>query len=118
VRWPRIALPVYWVALAAVTHYPQVQIPGAIPKSDKVVHVVAFGLLAFLFWLFLASRARPLTAASVWIAALVLVPYATLDEYTQQFVGRYTDVADWVANLVGVISVLAFLEIRRRVTSR
>jgi VanZ family protein len=112
--WIRIALPVYWIALFAATHYPRVRIPGEIPGSDKAVHFVAFGLLAFLGWRFLAARTRPLTAASVWIAAAVLIAYATLDEYTQQFVGRYTDLADWLADLAGIICVLAALELRRR----
>ncbi len=112
--WIRIALPVYWIALLAATHYPRVRIPGELPSSDKVVHFVAFGVLAALFWRFLAARPRPVTAATVWIAALVLVLYATLDEYTQQFVGRYTDLADWVADLAGILCVLAALEIRRR----
>jgi VanZ family protein len=112
--WIRIALPVYWIALFAATHYPRVPMPDEIPDSDKAIHFAAFGVLALLYWRFLAARGRPLTAASVWIAALVLVAYATLDEYTQQFVGRYTDLADWIANLAGVLGVLAVLEIRRR----
>lgn len=112
--WIRVALPVYWIALFAATHYPRVPVPDEIPQSDKAIHFVAFGLLAFLFWRFMAARERPLTAASVWIAALVLIPYATLDEYTQQFVGRHTDLADWAANLAGTLGVLAALELRRR----
>ncbi|HSK00750.1 MAG TPA: VanZ family protein [Kofleriaceae bacterium] len=112
--WIRVALPVYWLALFAATHYPRVRVPGEIPQSDKAVHFAAFGLLAWLFWRLLAARARPLTAASVWIAAAVLAAYATLDEYTQQFVGRHTDLADWIANLAGILGVLAVLELRRR----
>jgi len=112
--WIRIALPAYWIALLAATHYPRVPIPGELPNSDKAIHFVAFGSLAFLFWRFLAARTRHLTAASVWIAAAVLIPYAALDEYTQQFVGRYTDLADWAANLAGIVCVLTALEARRR----
>ena len=112
--WIRIALPIYWIVLLAATHYPRVPMPGEIPQSDKVLHFAAFGLLAFLLWRFMAARPRPLTAASVWIAAAVLVPYAALDEYTQQFVGRYTDLADAIADVAGILCVLAVLEVRRR----
>ena len=112
--WIRIALPVYWIALFAATHYPRVRIPGEIPQSDKAVHFAAFGLLALLFWLFLAARRRPLSAASVWGAGAVLVAYAALDEGTQHLFGRYTDLADWVANAAGILCVLAALELRRR----
>jgi VanZ family protein len=115
--WIRVALPVYWSALLLATHYPRVRIPGEIPSSDKLVHFLAFGILALLFWRFLTARARPPTAATVWIAAAVLVPYATLDEYTQQFVGRYTDLMDWIANVAGVVSTLAALELRRRLSA-
>jgi VanZ family protein len=117
VSWWRLALPVYWIALAAATHYPRVRIPGELPSSDKILHFAAFAILAFLLWQVLASRARPLTAASVWIVAAIAIPYAAVDEYTQQFVGRYTELADWVANAAGIICVLAVLEIRRRVTA-
>lgn len=113
--WPRIALPVYWIALAAATHYPSVRVPDQVPQNDKILHFTAFAGLAFLFWQLLASRARPLTASSVWLAALVLVPYAAIDEYTQQYVGRHTDFADWIANVAGITVVLTALEIRRRI---
>lgn len=115
-RWLRIALPVYWIALIVATHYPRVRLPDEIPASDKVAHALAFGGLALLFWLFLKSR-RPLTSASVWIAAAVLIPYAALDEYLQQFVGRQTDLADWFADVAGIAVVLIALELRRRATA-
>jgi VanZ family protein len=108
----RIALPIYWVALIAATHYPRVPLPQDISNSDKIAHFGAFGLLAVLLWRFFATRA--LTNASVWIAAAVLVPYAALDEYTQQFVGRHSDIADWIADVAGIVVVLAIVELRRR----
>ncbi|HEY5927697.1 MAG TPA: VanZ family protein [Kofleriaceae bacterium] len=113
-RWIRVALPVYWIALAAATHYPRVRVPDEIPKSDKVLHFSAFAILALLFWLLLAARKRT-SATTVWIAALVLIPYASLDEYTQRFVGRDSDYFDWIANLAGITCVLVAAEIHRRV---
>lgn len=110
----RIGLVAYWIALFASTHYPTVYVPVQISNTDKVLHFAAFGVLALLFWLWLSTRARPLTPASVWIAAAVLIPYATIDEFTQQFVGRHSDIADWLANVAGITCVLAALEIRRR----
>jgi VanZ family protein len=116
-RWPYVALPVYWITLATLTHYPRVRIPGEIPSSDKVVHFGAFGLLAFLWWQLVAVRGR-LAGSTVWIAAALLIAYAALDEYTQQFVGRYTDLADGVANTAGIACVLIALELRRRHAAR
>jgi VanZ family protein len=79
-----------------------------------LAHLVAFGLLTFLFWRFVESFGQLLSGRFVWLAALWLGVYATLDEYLQQFVNRGTDLRDWLANLVGVASVLAVLEWRRR----
>lgn len=115
-RWDHaalIALPVYWILLFIATHYPRVAIPGEIPHSDKLIHFSAFGLLAFLFWRFQQAR-RAIGKRFLWTAGLVLVVYAAFDEYLQQFVGRFTDPADFIANAAGIVVVLAILELRRR----
>lgn len=115
-RWDRAALaalPAYWVLLFISTHYPRVSIPGEIPQSDKLVHFTAFGLLAFLYWRF-ARALRPPGARSVWVSGVVLIAYAALDEYLQQFFGRFTDLMDFLANTAGIVTVLAALEVRRR----
>lgn len=112
-RW-RIALPAYWLLLALATHDPRPRLPQPVSATDKIIHFGAFALLAFVFWRVLATRARGLSRRSVWLAALVLIPYAAIDEYTQQWVGRYTDIADWVANVAGIVCMLAVLEVVRR----
>lgn len=112
-RWERlwlIALPVYWVALFVATHYPRVRIPGEIPHGDKLIHFAAFGLLALLFW----AALRPRDGRFVAWALPVLVAYAGFDEWLQQFVGRFTDVMDFVANTAGIVTVLGALELHRR----
>jgi VanZ family protein len=98
--------------LAAVTHYPKVRIPGE--DTDKVVHFVAFALLAVLFWMFFAAGKRALAPWFVAVAAVVLVAYASIDEYTQRFVGRDSNWTDWVANLAGIGVGLLGLELHRR----
>jgi VanZ family protein len=108
-----VALPVYWVVLAFATHYPTVRIPTTISYRDKVVHFTAFALLAVLFWLFARAR-RSLGPRFVAVAATILLVYAALDEYLQQFVGRHTDPMDYVANASGILVALAVLELRRR----
>lgn len=115
-RWDQaalIALPVYWIALFIATHYPTVRIPDQVPGTDKLVHFTAFGILAFLRWRFERAR-RPISARFVWTAGLVLLVYAAFDEYLQQFVGRFTDPLDFVANATGIVVVLTALELHRR----
>jgi VanZ family protein len=113
-RVARVALPVYWALLAVATHYPRVRIPGEIPHSDKLVHFTAFGLLALLWWMFFRARGPRF----VWTSAAILIPYAAVDEYTQQYFGRYTDLMDFIANTAGVVVVLAAVELRRRSVER
>ncbi len=108
-----IALPAYWIALFIATHYPRVRIPDQIPGNDKLVHFTAFGLLAFLRWRFELAR-RPIGNRFVWVTTGVLILYAAFDEYVQQFVGRFTDPLDFLANAGGIIGVLAVLELHRR----
>jgi VanZ family protein len=113
VSWRRVVLPVYWLALAVATHYPSVPVPRRVEHSDKVIHFGAFALLATFFWWFLEAR-RELTSRTVWLIAAVLIPYSAVDEYTQQYFGRNVDLADWIANALGIACALALLEIRRR----
>ena len=112
-----LALPAYWILLFVATHYPRVAIPGEIPHSDKLIHFTAFGLLAFLFWQFVRAR-RPIGPRFVWISGVALIIYAAFDEFLQQFVGRFTDPVDFVANATGIVVVLAVLELLRRRRNR
>jgi VanZ family protein len=113
-HWYRRALPAYWIFLFILTHFPKLEFGVPVPSSDKLAHFGAFALLTFLFWRFAEARQRPLSARCVWLAAAVLLIYSAVDEYTQQFVGRSTDLSDWLCDLAGVALVLGWLEWRRR----
>lgn len=108
-----VALPAYWIVLFIATHYPRVRIPDQIPGGDKLVHFTAFGILALLRWRFELAR-RPISTRFVWLTAGVLIAYAAFDEYVQQFVGRFTDALDFLANTSGIVAVLTVLELHRR----
>jgi len=110
--WYRRVLPAYWIFLFLATHLPHPKLAG--PGSDKRAHLLAFGMLAFLFWKFAESFHRPLTKRLVWIALPVLGVYAAADEYLQQFVKRDTNWPDLFANWAGIVIVLAALEFLRR----
>lgn len=108
-----VALPAYMVLVALATHWPHVEIPGSFQWRDKVVHFGAFGVLALLVWVFVRTRRGRLASVSAWWLLGVLAIYAGLDEYTQQFFGRDTDVLDWCADTGGVACVLAVCEALR-----
>jgi VanZ family protein len=112
--WYRRVLPAYWIFLFCLTHFPKLEIDVPIRAPDKFAHVGAFGILAFLFWRFAQTLWYPLSKRFVWAAAGSLIVYGALDEYLQQFVGRSTDLIDWLCDVAGIVVVLAFLEWRRR----
>lgn len=113
-HWYRGALPAYWVYLLCMTHFPRLRLKTHVTAADKVAHVVCFALLAFLFWRFAETFRKPAPPWLVWLTLAWLGLYAALDEWTQGFVGRGTDVQDWLADMLGIMAVLAVLEWRRR----
>jgi VanZ family protein len=112
-RWYVRVLPAYWIFLFCATHLPRLKTGGP-PQSDKVLHVVAFSLLAFLYWRCCEAACRKLGGRFVWTASAILIAYAGLDEYLQQFVARGSDWEDFAADVVGIVMTLAILEWQRR----
>lgn len=121
-HWYRRALPIYWVFLACVTHFPKLSIPGKIPHSDTLTHLGAFALLAFLFWRFVehfpsrrgVNATRVISGGFAWLALGIIAVYAAVDEYTQPLFGRDAELGDWAADVTGAGIVLATLEWLRR----
>jgi VanZ family protein len=111
----------YWVFLCVITHIPQVRLPR-VPVTDKTAHLVAYfvlsGLLSVAWWL---SYPRD-RFAWVWVLA-ILMSYAAADEITQEWVGRYKEFTDWIADsvgaavAVGVVGIVRMAVERRRATA-
>jgi VanZ family protein len=116
-HWYTRLLPAYWLFLFCSTHLPRLQVAGP-PQSDKVLHLGAFGLLAFLFWRGCEAASGSVGPRFVWTALPILIAYAGVDEYLQQFVGRGTDWEDFAADTVGILVVLMVLEWLRRRSAR
>jgi len=78
-------------------------------QSDKVLHIVAYGILSV--WVGYILRAE--SNEKWWILALVLaVFFGTLMEILQfsLFTGRYFEILDIIANIIG--SLIGVLLIR------
>lgn len=112
-HWYLRALPAYLLFLFFSTHTPGLTLPGGV-NSDKIAHVGAFGLLAFLLWRFCESLRRPVSTHFFVVAWITLTIIASGDEYTQQFFGRDTGWGDWVADMIGLTAVVGGLEWWRR----
>jgi VanZ family protein len=95
----------YWLALFAGTHWPK--LPGIdVPGRDKTLHAVAFAILTGLLLIVLTRRAWLARGGPIALAAVAIVAvYAAVDERTQPYAGRTCNFLDWVADLVGAVSV-------------
>lgn len=67
---------------------------------DKVVHFGTYFLLSTLLGTWMWVGRVPLLKQVVLIL-LVFAGYSALEEYTQQFTERTTDIHDWYADLLG-----------------
>lgn len=65
------------------------------PPLDKIAHAALFGLLAMMLW-FVFDRRFP------WLVLGLVALTATADEVHQLFLpGRFANLGDWVADLIG-----------------
>ncbi len=88
---------VIMAAIFGLSHQPVLIQP---PGSDKLVHLVAYAILAFAWGRTLGGSAWPRRMAFLG-AALVAVTYGVSDEWHQGFVmGRDASVGDVVADTI------------------
>lgn len=105
----------YWFALFVVMHIPLRGVALRLaPYSDKIIHFVAYCLLAWLGGRHLLATRRSGSLALLFVWAAVYAAYATADEWLQMFVGRTMSFGDWLADLLGVAVATIVLALRRR----
>jgi len=107
------ALILYWLALAVATHIPK---PPDIPleQGDKLVHLAAYALLAFLAAVCWSAYRSPLRKRHLLVLFALLSLYAAVDELTQIPFGRQADLLDWLADTIGVAcGIAAFAVVRK-----
>jgi VanZ family protein len=94
------------------THIPQEMIPSTLRKGgvDKLEHVLAYGVITFLFLIALRTS---LTIRSALLLLVVVTVIGAFDELTQIFVNRTPSVTDLIADIVGILCVLIFSVVRR-----
>lgn len=103
---------VYSGLLVFATHYPKPEelVGGRLP-SDKLMHVVAYGLLGSLAALVLRSRGR-LVGRFAPLLGAGLAAWCVIDEATQPLFGRHADPLDWVFDVIGLtVGISAVLAI-------
>ena len=99
-----------WLVEVVATHIPAPRAPR-FHVSDKAVHAAAYFVLGGLFWLTLRAYGMRQWKRTIYVL-LTLTVYAALDELTQQLVtGRHAAAGDWLADMVGLVTVVALAEI-------
>jgi VanZ family protein len=95
---------IWALAIFIVSSIPNLSTPGlGISFSDKVAHLIEFGILGFLLTLGLLRAGRPLK--NIWKVVITLgIAYAIFDEFHQYIVpGRYFEFLDLLADIIGAV---------------
>ena len=96
-----IAMAGYWMLLFISTHIPANALMARLHQSDKLLHAGAFAGLAFLIaWAIPTVPSR--LSQNVFVAGVVGIVYAGVDELLQIPVGRTADWLDFCADCVGI----------------
>ena len=107
----------YWIALFVATHIPGNALPSTGGLSDKLLHVIAYGILTTLLLFFLSAKNTIETSVWSWAyvkTVLIVVAYAAADELLQiPIPGRYAELGDWTADLLGILSALTIWALLR-----
>ncbi|WP_340123168.1 VanZ family protein [Methylobacter svalbardensis] len=99
---------IYWLS-----DQPILPVPSLFSFQDKILHAGAYFIMAVLAWRsFNHLLNRPIVLALISVTFCSL--YGISDEWHQSFVeGRFSDVADWIADTSGA-GVAVFLLDRLR----
>ena len=95
------------------THLPPEVIPSGlqIHGLDKITHFTAYAVITLLFVLSFKNSISLLSALILFFSFSTM---GVIDELTQPFVNRVASPIDWLADIIGIITVLfSFLYFRR-----
>lgn len=102
----RLVIAVTFTAIVLLlTHIPKEAMPPRFQENslDKLHHVVAYGVITFLFIISVKVPSTPFLFSLLFFAILAI---GIVDEVTQPLVNRTASLADIVANFIGIATVL------------
>lgn len=108
----------YSLALAVISLVKFRDIPDYIPSfSDKVLHFLMYGILAFLWIITFTHKFRLKRIYAIVWAGIIAVIFGIIIEVLQGTVTntRVTDQNDIIANTLGVILVILIIVIKDRI---
>jgi hypothetical protein len=105
-----LAVGIYWPLIFWLTHIPIPALARRSGMSDKTMHVLAYMVLTFLLWLAVNPYEKATwRRLSFWVILSAVIVYAAMDEVLQGRIGRSSDVKDFAANLLGIVTGLGIL---------
>ena len=106
IKWLVLAV-TFTAFVLLLTHIPKEVMPSQLQENSpgKLLHVVAYGAITFLFILSLKSSPSMLSSLLVFFALLAI---GIVDEITQPLVNREANLTDLAANVIGIVTVLLF----------
>ena len=101
------------VVVLVLTHIPQAMMPSSLGEDgiDKLEHVVAYGVIAYLF--LISLRGAP-TVRSALLLCFAVSLIGAFDELTQPYVNRTASVTDLAADVVGILSAVILFAVKRQ----
>ena len=107
-RTTRYLFLVLAIAWAGVIFYlssqSSIDTPSLFPGQDKLFHMIAFGVLGFLFMGSMKTTTSGYRTGQVWLVVVLVVLYGLLDEFHQYFVpGRTVEIYDALADTAGAL---------------
>lgn len=100
-----LPLTIYWITIIVVTTIPT-SIKPHFGHQDKIHHLLAFILLSSLLQLALHFQDyfEKFKKSHATFAIIIASIYGAVNEITQLFIpGRYGDIFDWIADVIGVL---------------
>ena len=104
-RYLFLALAIAWAGVIFyLSSQSSIDTPSLFPGQDKLFHMMAFGVLGFLFMGSMKSTTSGYRIGQVWLVVVLVVLYGLLDEFHQYFVpGRTVEIYDALADAAGAL---------------
>jgi len=100
--------------MLTLSSLPDFQAPDLFPKySDKIVHLIEYGIWATLFLLMLKQEGRINNLLGVFVTVLLFgAILGVFDEVHQSFIsGRSMDLYDFFADIIGITAAIIVFRI-------
>ncbi|HJZ12529.1 MAG TPA: VanZ family protein [Acidobacteriota bacterium] len=92
------------------------KVPGAERLPDKFLHVLEYGIYAYLLWHAVTLGGE---LSLTWKRGGIILgagsAFGALDEFYQSFVpGRFSSIGDWYADVAGILGIVTLILVKNK----